>query len=201
MSRTVGSSTSEQAGSRRIVRSRSFVCSRTIEMLKECRFSTSTRPFRSNSTPRGARRRASAGGCSRPSPCTARAGRPGGPRSSGEHGERDDHGHLQGGQPHRRALRLFARSDECHVISPDAGSPGIRRRDPYAPCAARSLRAAARAAARTRRPPPRSPAPVRRPPPTGSRSARSPSSTYNPMKITACTTVATKNTTNRAAAR
>ena len=33
----------------------SLVCSRTIEMLKELRFSTRTLPLRSNITPRGAR--------------------------------------------------------------------------------------------------------------------------------------------------
>ena len=38
------------------VRSRSLVCSRTMEMVKEWRFSTSTLPLRSNRMPRGARR-------------------------------------------------------------------------------------------------------------------------------------------------
>ena len=55
ISRTCASSMPSTVASRRIVRLMSLVCSRTMEMLYECRFSTSTRPSRSNTSPRGAR--------------------------------------------------------------------------------------------------------------------------------------------------
>src|SRR5215831_14004222 len=55
MVRTFFSSMPRTAASMRIVRLRSLVRSRSIEMLNEWRFSTSTRPSRSNTSPRGAR--------------------------------------------------------------------------------------------------------------------------------------------------
>ena len=75
-----------------------------------------------------------------------------------------------------------------------------RSRDLAAPAAAPPRRAAARPAGTPRRRPPRCRAPARRPPRTGVPKCRRSSSTYSPMNMTACSTVARKTRRTAAAA-
>ena len=86
----------------------SFVCSRTIEMLNDCRFSTSTRRLRSKTTPRGAR------SGKRPLVVVLRHHLEllvlddlQHPEADGEHREHDDHQGLKHRQPGRDFSAIF----------------------------------------------------------------------------------------------
>ena len=116
---------------RRIVRSRSLVCSRTIEMLKALRFSTSTRPVRSKITPRGARSVSvrwwlfSAISWNLACCTTWKNQKPPASRPNA-----DQHRHPQHGEPGREAPPIFGNGHEAsyrYRLSGCAGAPAGRR--------------------------------------------------------------------------